>query len=77
MGQVGRGYKISIQKETSREIKKSSCTKSGSNLYKIKLRSVGYRLVYEVDDYRIVVLVLAVGQRNRNLVYNKAATRIK
>jgi len=83
MAQVGRGCKISIQKETSGEIKESSCTKRFfkwwfySNLCKIKLKSVGYRLVYEVDDYRIVVLVLAVSQRNRNSVYNKAATRIK
>ena len=29
------------------------------NCYKIKLRSLGYRLVYLVDDCRIVVLVLA------------------
>lgn len=29
------------------------------NCYKIKLSSLGYRLVYLVDDCRIVVLVLA------------------
>mgnify|MGYP002713016504 CR=1 FL=1 len=43
--------------------------------YKIKLRSAGYRLVYEVRDDRLVILVLAVGKRNRNAVYSKAAKR--
>lgn len=38
---------------------------SGSvDLYKIKLRSVGYRLVYQVIEERIVVLVLDVGRRD-------------
>ncbi|AAY62219.1 plasmid stabilization system family protein [Rickettsia felis str. Pedreira] len=40
------------------------------------MRSVGYRLVYEVDDKRIIVLVLAIGKRNRNEVYNKLFSRI-
>ncbi len=29
--------------------------------YKIKLRGVGYRLVYEVRDAEVIVLVVAVG----------------
>ncbi|WP_253310116.1 MULTISPECIES: type II toxin-antitoxin system RelE family toxin [unclassified Rickettsia] len=48
----------------------------GSNLYKIKLKSVGYRLVYEVDDKRVIILVLAIGKRNRSEVYKKLFTRI-
>ena len=49
---------------------------SGSNnRYKIKLRGAGYRLVYEVKDDQILVVVVAVGKRDRNAVYNKAATR--
>lgn len=43
--------------------------------YKIKLRSVGYRLVYEVRDKELVVVVVAVGKRERNAVYNTAAKR--
>ncbi|MFW6373184.1 MAG: type II toxin-antitoxin system RelE family toxin [Thermodesulfobacteriota bacterium] len=34
------------------------------NFYKIKLRSVGYRLVYEVDDKEITVYVISVGRRD-------------
>jgi mRNA interferase RelE/StbE len=43
--------------------------------YKIKLRSAGYRLVYRVHDDRIVVQIVAVGRRDRNLVYKIAAGR--
>jgi len=43
--------------------------------YKIKLRTVGYRLVYEVHDARVVVLVVAVGKRDRNAIYKLAAQR--
>ncbi len=43
--------------------------------YKIKLKAVGYRLVYEVQDERVVVLVVAVGRRDRNSVYKVADRR--
>jgi mRNA interferase RelE/StbE len=49
---------------------------SGSqNRYKIKLRSAGYRLVYEVRDEVLVVIVIAVGKRDKNLVYKAAEKR--
>lgn len=47
----------------------------GSNLYKIKLRQLGYRLVYTVSDSTVTVTVLAVGKRNRNEVYDIALSR--
>lgn len=43
--------------------------------YKIKLKSVGYRVVYEVRDAEILVVVVAVGKRERNEVYRLAAKR--
>ena len=45
--------------------------------YKIKLKSAGYRLVYQAEDDVLVVLVIAVGKREQNKVYNKAAKRIR
>jgi len=45
------------------------------NTYKIKLRSAGYRLVYEINDQEITVYVIAVGKRNRGLVYANAERR--
>jgi len=46
-----------------------------SDRYKIKLRSAGYRLVYEVRDAQLVVVMVAVGRRDRNLVYLAAGRR--
>jgi mRNA interferase RelE/StbE len=45
------------------------------NCYKIKLRSAGYRLVYEVRDQEVVIIVIAVGKRERHAVYKAAAKR--
>lgn len=44
-------------------------------VYKIKLRTAGYRLVYEVIDDEIVVYVLAIGKRDKDTVYKKLAAR--
>ena len=46
------------------------------NHYKIKLRASGYRLVYEVIDKEISVLVIAIGKREKNSVYKKAKKEI-
>ena len=43
--------------------------------YKIKLQSAGYRLVYQVKDRELLVLVVAVGKRERNEVYKIAEQR--
>lgn len=43
--------------------------------YKIKLRNAGYRLVYQVKDRELLVLVVAVGKRERNEVYKAAKRR--
>jgi mRNA interferase RelE/StbE len=43
--------------------------------YKIKLRNAGYRLVYEVRDRELLILVVAVGKRERNEVYKIAGRR--
>ncbi len=45
------------------------------NHYKIKLRARGYRLIYEVVDKELIVLIIAVGKREKNLVYKKAQKR--
>jgi len=46
-----------------------------SNHYKIKLMTSGYRLVYEVIDDEICVLVIAIGKRNKNKVYKQTQKR--
>jgi mRNA interferase RelE/StbE len=44
--------------------------------YKIKLSQAGYRLVYQMRDTEVVVVVVAVGKREKNYIYKKAIKRI-
>ena len=43
--------------------------------YKIKLRQSGYRLVYHVNDNKLIITVIAVGKRENNEIYNDAGRR--
>ncbi len=45
------------------------------NCYKIKLRQVGYRLVYQVNKKEINILVIAIGRRDHDAVYLNSRTR--
>lgn len=47
----------------------------GAHRYKIKLRAAGWRLVYEVRDAEILVVVIAVGKRDKDVVYRAAEGR--
>jgi mRNA interferase RelE/StbE len=44
--------------------------------YKLKVRSAGYRLIYQVIDQEVVVFVVAIGKREREAVYQDAQERI-
>jgi mRNA interferase RelE/StbE len=46
-----------------------------SDCYKIKNSKTGHRLVYRVIDEQVVVLVLAIGKRERLEAYLNAAQR--
>ncbi|MFX8782238.1 type II toxin-antitoxin system RelE/ParE family toxin, partial [Acinetobacter baumannii] len=42
--------------------------------YKIKLRSLGYRLIYTVEENELIVLVLTVNRRDT--VYKKLSAQV-
>lgn len=46
-----------------------------SGHFKIKLRTSGYRLVYRVEEERVVVIVVSVGKRERGAAYQSAKKR--
>lgn len=46
-----------------------------NNLYKIKLRQAGYRLVYEVNGQIITITVISVGRREGSKAYKDAIKR--
>ena len=63
--------------ERLKEPRVESAKLSGmDDCYKIKLRSAGYRLVYQVQGEELTVLVVSVGKREKNAVYKKAIKRI-
>ena len=47
-----------------------------ADCYKIKLHSVGYRLVYRVDEDEVFVTVITAGRRDKNKVYQTAQQRL-
>jgi len=55
----------------------SSALSGMPNCYKIKLRAVGYRLIYRVDDDTVYVTVIAVGKRDKSRAYAKAKKRTR
>ncbi|WP_436914094.1 type II toxin-antitoxin system RelE family toxin [Acinetobacter schindleri] len=45
--------------------------------YKIKLLKAGVRLVYQVRDDEVVILLITVGKRADSVVYDEAKNRLK
>lgn len=48
-----------------------------SNAYRLKLRKAGYRLGYIVLDEQVIVLVLAVGRRDKDKIYDDFTARYR
>jgi len=46
-----------------------------TDCYKIKLKGLGYRIVYRVDEDVVFVTVIAVGKREKKRVYADAQVR--
>ena len=70
---LDNSIKVQFKKKLSERLENPKVTKDKlrgyEDVYKIKLRDVGYRLEYQVKDDEIVVLVLVVGKRENNEVY--------
>ncbi len=54
----------------------SSALSGMRDCYKIKLRSIGYRVVYKLDDDIRVITVIAIGMRERLDAYRQALRRM-
>ena len=72
---IQQQFKKKLQQRLSNPHVPASKLSGYTDTYKIKLRTVGYRLVYTVKDDVVVVYVLAVGKRENNKVYDALATR--
>ncbi len=72
---IQKQFKKKLKERAENPRNQASQLRGFTNVYKIKLRSVGYRLVYEVNDNEILIYVIAVGKRERGLIYTKAEER--
>jgi mRNA interferase RelE/StbE len=72
---IQKHFKKKLKERMQNPRNKANQLRGFKDVYKIKLRSVGYRLVYEVNDKEIVIYIIAVGKRERGLVYSKAEAR--
>jgi mRNA interferase RelE/StbE len=77
---LGATIKVQFKKKLEDRLKHPHVIKdrlSGmKDCYKIKLRTVGYRLVYKVIDERLVIQVVTVAKRDKDIVYKLAHHRI-
>jgi mRNA interferase RelE/StbE len=73
---VRQQFKKKLKERLQNPHVRASALSGAINIYKIKLRQLGYRMVYSVDDNTITVTVVAVGKRNKNEVYRIALSRL-
>ncbi|EHK0945562.1 type II toxin-antitoxin system RelE family toxin [Citrobacter farmeri] len=74
-----------IQQQFAKKLKKccdnphipSAKLRGIKDCYKIKLRTSGFRLVYQVIDDVLVIAVVAVGKREHSEVYQLASARLR
>ncbi|MBU3614816.1 type II toxin-antitoxin system RelE/ParE family toxin [Polynucleobacter sp. Latsch14-2] len=72
---VREQFRIKLIERLENPCVPSAKLRRSDNRYKIKLRQVGYRLVYEVINKTVTVTVIAIGKRDRDEVYKAAAKR--
>lgn len=73
---IKQQFKNALSKRLNHPHVPSAALHNMPNCYKIKLRKIGYRLVYRVDDNVITVTVMAIGKRERSAVYDAASWRL-
>lgn len=80
-GKLGASVREQFKKKLAERLEHphvpSAALSGAANIYKIKLRQAGYRLVYVVEELTITVTGVAVGKRDRNAVYDAALSRLK
>jgi mRNA interferase RelE/StbE len=72
-GSIRELFKKKFNERVANPIVPSAKLTTMSDCYKIKSRGPGYRLVYHNE---FVIVVIAVGKRDKNQVYKIAGSRI-
>mgnify|MGYP001492347148 CR=1 FL=1 len=74
---VRRQFEAKLRERLSNPRVPSAALHGMPDCYKIKLRDIGYRLVYRVNDHMIVVTVISVGKRDGGDAYSEAMRRLR
>jgi mRNA interferase RelE/StbE len=75
-GSIKSQFKKKLAERLEQPRLKSSALSGMKDCYKIKLRQLGYRIVYREDDDILSVTVIAAGKRDKEKVYQDAGKRI-
>jgi mRNA interferase RelE/StbE len=76
-GSVREPLKKKLEERLDNPRVPSAALSGMADCYKIKLRRIGYRLVYRVDDDVVFVTVIGVGKRDKQKVYELAQSRLR
>lgn len=76
-GAIRSQFKKKLAERLERPRVESARLSGMPDCYKIKLKNAGFRLVYQVDDSRIFVIVVAVGKRENLTVYRAVRDRLE
>lgn len=80
MEQAGRYSSPTVQKKLAEVLEnpriEANRLRELPDCYKVKLKSAGYRLIYQVLDHEILVFVVAIGKREREAAYEVAQDRL-
>lgn len=81
MAQTGRAVARAVQEKLTQALQnpriEANQLQQLPDCYKIKLRSSGYRLIYQVRDSELLVLVVAIGKRDKQRAYARASDRVQ
>jgi len=75
--EIQRQIKTKLQKIVNNPHIPKNKLSGFKNCYKIKLRTSGYRLVYQVYEDKIVIQVIAVGKRDKSEIYQLVHHRLE
>ena len=75
-GTVKSQFKKKLDERLDNPRVPAAALNSMPDCYKIKLRQLGYRLVYRVEDAELFVTAIAIGKRDKMAVYDAATKRV-
>ncbi|HEH9441899.1 TPA: type II toxin-antitoxin system RelE/ParE family toxin [Aeromonas sobria] len=78
---LDRSVREQLHKKLAKLVKQPHVPKNAlhgdlAGCYKIKLLKAGVRLIYKVEDEQLVILIVAVGKRDKDTVYKTATNRL-